>query len=90
MSMIIEEDDFKLTAIGDAVPLFDLELLRKVNKGKVNEREEFKNEAYGIPMEAAMRRILHYRISKHIDTSDLKTYIQLYKEELNKINSLLK
>lgn len=62
--MIIEEADYKLESINDVSPLFDLELLRVVNKGKNNERTELKNEAYGIPLDTAIKKIAHYRACK--------------------------
>lgn len=59
--MIIEEKDYRLESISDSSPLFDLELLRVVNKGKDNERHELKNAAYGIPLDSAIKKIAHYR-----------------------------
>lgn len=86
----IEDYDYKLTPINDASPLFDLELLRYVNKGKENQREEFKNEAYGIPLSAALKRIISYRILNGDETISLQEYLKLYKDETSKLENLLK
>lgn len=89
--MIIEEADFTLKPINDVSPLFDLELLRVVNKGKDSQREEFKLEAYGIPMEAALKKVAHYRACKKFgskDTITLKAYIEAFceaQQELTRI-----
>ena len=40
--MIIEESDFRLIPVKESGLLFDLELLKVINKGKENERTEFK------------------------------------------------
>lgn len=89
--MEIVEKDFKLTPISEDHPSFDLELLYVVNKGKSNERLEFKNAAYGISIETAIRKIAHYRIScKHKDEAiKLKTYFSEFKQELDNLKNLL-
>jgi succinylglutamate desuccinylase len=86
--MIIEESDFRLTSIDDNTPIYDLEFLKIINKGKSNERSEFKIEAYGVTLESAIRRIAHYRIAKKQQDNSLK--LLAYVKRLNsEIKSLL-
>lgn len=79
--MVIEGSDYRLTPIKDSYR-FDLEILSTINKGKSNERTEFKNLAYGVNLENAMRYIIAYRINNKYneDIIDLRTYIQEYKK----------
>lgn len=74
--MIIEEPYFKLIPLDGT--LFDLEILRIINKGKKTERKEFKPEAYGVTLEKAMRIIVHNKLEdKYTDSSiDLRTYLR--------------
>lgn len=60
--MTIEEADFRLTPCSEASSHFDLELLYVVNKGKDNERTEFRNAGYGLSLESAVRKITMSRI----------------------------
>lgn len=89
--MIIQENDFIAESIGDDNPLFDLSLLVKVNAGKENEREEFKNVAYGIPMESVLKKVCHYRACKGLGAKEnivLKEYIERLhnaQEEIKKL-----
>ena len=88
--MKIEEKDFKLIPIDDSSPFFDLEVLYTVNKGKTNERQEFRNAAYGIPLESALQRIAQYRISKKFDEESIgiATYLNTYKDIIKEIKEL--
>lgn len=88
--MVIEEKDFRLTPIKDSGSIFDLELLKTVNKGKDNERQEFKVIAYGVSFEGAMKFIANHRIAeKYPETIDLKTYLQEYRSIIDEIKKLL-
>ena len=89
--MEIIEDDFKLIPISENDPSFDLELLYVVNKGKSNERTEFKNVAYGISLETAIKKIVHYKVNcKHKEEAiKLKVYFDEYKKELDDLKRLL-
>lgn len=87
--MIIEESDFKLEQVSDTSDRFDLDLLRIVNKGKANERAEFKNEAYGISLVNAMKKIILYRMNLKSETLSLKEFLKEYKIESEKICKLL-
>ena len=69
--MIIEEPYFKLTPIDGT--LFDLELLRVINKGKKTERKEFKPEAYGVTYEKQQVRV-NSSVSVNFDDSQLRKY----------------
>lgn len=87
--MIIEEKDFRLTSISDNSPLFDLELLYTVKPKGKPEREEFKNVAYGIPLDSALQRIVSYRVNNRYDCPvDLVTYINAYIEETESLKHL--
>lgn len=88
--MTIEESDFKLIPCSEASPHFDLELLYTVNKGKSNERIEFRNAGYGLTLESAIRRIIMSRIaSKHGEgTISLKEFLGEFKEEIKKIKQI--
>ena len=89
--MIIEESDFRLIPIKEAGLLFDLELLKVINKGKENERTEFKNIAYGITLESALKYIANARISaKHEGSISLQQYLQEYKDVINSIKAICK
>lgn len=87
--MVIEEKDFRLTPVKDSGEMFDLELLRTVNKGKETERQEFKIAAYGVSLSAAIRYVTNARvIEKFPGTIDLKTYLEEYKNILDEIKKL--
>ena len=88
--MEIREDDFILTAVNDTSPFFDLEVLKIVNKGKPNEKKEFQNVAYGIPLESAIQRIAQYRIAKKLDGDSIgmAAYLNAYKDIVKEIKEL--
>lgn len=88
--MTINEDDFILTpSLNNASPIWDLEL-RVTIKGKEGDRFEFKNVAYGITLENAIKRIANYRVLHNNGDSQitLKSYIDQYKEAVNEIYEL--
>jgi hypothetical protein len=89
--MIIEESDFRLESIDESSPLFDLELLHIINKGKSNERSEFKVVAYGISLENALKRVVMFRLNnKNKDEAiSLAKYLKDVKEENNSIKQLI-
>ena len=88
--MTIEEADFKLTPCTEASSHFDLELLYVVNKGKDNERTEFRNAGYGLSLESAIRKITMSRIgNKYGEGSiSLKEFLKEFKEEIEKIKQM--
>lgn len=85
--MIIEGEDFKLTSISDTSLRFDLDLLYTVRPKDGEERNEFKNAAYGVSLEYAIKVIAHYRVAKnHKDKAiELATY---YKEFIDEFRAL--
>lgn len=87
--MTIEESDFRLTSVNDSSIFFDLELITIVNKGKANERKEFKNVAYGISLESAIKKIAANRVSQKLDVCNLRDYIKEYKNSIDSIKSLI-
>lgn len=87
--MVIEEKDFRLTPIKDSGDMFDLELLRTVNKGKETERQEFKVIAYGVRIDSALRYITNARVAeRNPGTIDLKTYLQEYRNIIDELKKL--
>lgn len=87
--MIIEESDFRLIPVKDSGDRFDLELLKVVNKGKETERQEFKNVAYGVTIESAIKYIANARVSiNNPESIDLKTYLKEYKKIIDDIKQL--
>lgn len=88
--MIIEENDFRLIPISDFCFLFDLELLYKVQPRGGEPRMEFKNVAYGISLENAIKRIAHYRVcTNHLENNtNLLTYFKEFKKELDSLKTL--
>ena len=87
--MIIQGEFYRLTPINEYSPKYDLELLYSI--GGKNPREEFKVVAYGISMESAFGRIIHYAINKKLgeEVITLKQFFNAYKEESNKIREEL-
>ena len=87
--MIIQGEFYRLTPINEHSPKYDLELLYSI--GGKNPREEFKVVAYGISMESAFGRIIHYAINKKLgeEVITLKQFFNAYKEESNKIREEL-
>lgn len=60
----LQGDDFILEQIEDSSIMFDLKLKRIVHGRNGIDREEFKHEAYGLPIDIALWRIIMYRLSK--------------------------
>lgn len=90
--MIIEEDDFRLTQINEHSPKWDLELIHIVRPKGKEPRKEFKNAGYGLPLEAALERIIQYRLHNKYneDAVRLKDYLKEYKDERRKLSELVK
>lgn len=88
--MLIAEEDFKLIPISDSDPKYDLELLYKIQPKGKEARLEFKNVAYGIGLEHAIKKIAHYRVCcKHNEEAiKLLTYFKEFKEELDSLKAL--
>jgi hypothetical protein len=86
--MIIEESDFRLTPVSETSSLFDLELLYTIRPKGKETRQEFKNVAYGISLESALKKIIQYRLSGKHDAVNLATYLKEFKEELDSLKKL--
>lgn len=86
--MIIEESDFRLTPVSETSSLFDLELLYTIRPKGKETRQEFKNVAYGISLESALRKVIQYRLSCKHDSVNLSTYLKEFREELDSLRKL--
>jgi hypothetical protein len=64
--MTIKTDDYILKQISEDSLFWDLTFPKVVNKGKDNERVEFKDPLYGITMDSAKKRIAIWRTNKKI------------------------
>lgn len=88
--MKIEEDDFIIESSNDTCSLFDLQLLKTVKPKGGEERKEFQNYGYGMPMENCLKMIIKYKIEqKHPDVIDLKTYLNEYKQLILELKKLV-
>ena len=89
--MIIEGEDFRLTPINEYTTMYDLELLFTVKPRGKEERQEFQNAGYGLPLDHAIHKIIQYRVNKkNSDIITLETFIKSWKEESNKIYEIFK
>nr|DAT77799.1 MAG TPA: hypothetical protein [Caudoviricetes sp.] len=88
--MVIEEKDFRLIPTSDSSTRFDLELLYTVRPKGKEARQEFKNVAYGICLDHAIRKIAHYRVSLNHENEavTLLTYFQEFTRELDSLKTL--
>ena len=86
--MRIEESDFYLE-YDDGCSRYDLYFLKVIN-AKIPEkrREEFKIEAYSIPLDSAINRIIRFRLAKRLDVVDLKTFMDEYRKECKAIKDI--
>ncbi len=77
--MTIEGSFYKIVPINDNSPFYDLYLLRTI-KSKTNPRDEFQLEGYGMPLDAAIGRIIRFALNgKHQDeVLSLNEYLQEY------------
>lgn len=81
--MEIVEKDFKLTSVGKDSLLWDLSLLQIVNKGKSNERKEFKITGYGLTLDRALTIAAHSRIFNKYEDQEIN--LKTYRDEFRKI-----
>lgn len=87
--MIIEENDFRLTPVDSSSQVFDLELLYKIQPKGKEARYEFKQEAFGISLESAIKRIAQFRVNNKYESISLTKYFNEFRNELNEIKKLL-
>lgn len=87
----IQGSDFVLRCLDEASNFYDLYLLKVVNKGKENQKYEFKLYGYGMTLGSALQRIIQYRVRKRKGSfkgngdDGLKQYLQLWLEEKTKL-----
>lgn len=92
--LVIQGSDFVLKAFNEASNLFDLYLLKVVNKNKSNEKSEFKLYGYGMSLNTAVQKIIQYRIRKKAAVlkgegdEGLIKYFKLWCAEKHKLLSL--
>lgn len=88
--MIIEEKDFRLIPVSDSSTKFDLELLYTVRPKGKEARQEFKNVAYGVGLDYAIKKIAHHRVSSNHENEaiTLLTYFQEFTRELDSLKAL--
>lgn len=84
--MIIQGNFYRIESINDNSPLFDLYLLRTI-KSKTNPRDEFQLEGYGMPLEAAIGRIIRYAMNSKFkdEIVTLKDYLNAFKQTKEEI-----
>ena len=73
---------------------WDLYLLKVVNKGKENQKFEFRSEGYGLKFETCLLKIISYRTklrgkSLKKGDEDLIKYMKIWMEEKTKLLSVL-
>ena len=82
--------DFELTPVSNESQHWDLRLMKTVKPRGGTPREELGDPIYGMPLDSAINRILHYRARKHFkddETVKLADYIkvlQIMYDELKK------
>lgn len=62
--LLIQGSDFVLRNLDEASNSYDLYLLKVVNKGKENQKYEFKIYGYGMSLGSALHHIIQYRVRK--------------------------
>lgn len=89
--MLIEESDFRLIPMSDDSNFWDLEFLHTVKSRTGGTRQEFKNAAYGLTLESAIKRIVHYRCINKCknDALNMNEYLKLYRQELQNLAKYL-
>lgn len=89
--MTIEESDFRLTPMSNDSNFWDLEFLHTVKSRSGEIRQEFKNAAYGLTLESAIKRIVHYRCinKRKNDALNMNEYLKLYRQELQNLTKYL-
>ena len=86
--MVIEEKDFKIEKIKDGF-FYNFSVLKVINKGKDNEREEFDIHSYGIPFDQCIKLAIDIPIRNLEGIFSVKEYIEKCKEIINNIGELI-
>ena len=88
----IEEHDFKMVSSrASDVRFFDFYYLHTVNKGKDNERQEFKLEGYGFRLETCIKRIASMRAGVNVGQrkfNSMKEFLMFYQKQLEETKKL--
>ena len=83
--MIIENKDYILEQISKDSHFFDLTFPKVINKGKDNERKEMKLEAYGMPFDSCIKKIVDFRFRNLEGEFTLEEAIEKYSEFVSDI-----
>lgn len=92
--LLIKGSDFVLKAISESSTMFDLYLLKTINEGKENERQEFRVEGYGMSIGHCLTRIIQQRVYKRLpkiitkDDQSLIMYFRLWEAEKQRLLKL--
>lgn len=87
--MIIEGDFYRIIPINDHAGFYDLELQYDI--GGKNPRKEFKNVAYGLTFENALKSIVRFAINQKYkeEVINLNIFIDEYKKQMDKILKII-
>lgn len=91
---LIQGSDFVLRFLDEGSDSCDLYFLKIVNKGKPNQKYEFKIYGYGMKIENAIKRIIQFRVRKRKGVfkgngdDGLVEYFKLWCEEKSKLLSV--
>lgn len=92
--LLIQGSDFVLRNLDEASNSYDLYLLKVVNKGKENQKYEFKIYGYGMSLGGALHHIIQYRVRKRKGVfkgngdEGLIQYYKIWMEEKVKLLSM--
>ena len=87
----IEEHDFKMESTNsNDIRFFDLYFMHIVNKGKENERQEFKLDGYGYQLKTCLRKIAVMRAgnSSQKEFKSFKEFVQVYLKQVAEVQKL--
>lgn len=91
----IQGPEYVIRSSGYNISRWDLYLLKVVNKGKENQKYEFKPAGYAMSLESCIKDIINYRTlirSKSLGKGgdeDLKKLMKIWVEEKTKLLSIL-
>lgn len=85
----IQGEDYIIKQSLEGSKHFDLWLPKVINKGKENERVEFKDPSYGMTLLSAIESIILHRLNTKKEVYTLKEFIKEYKEERIKLEKII-
>lgn len=91
----IQGPEYVIRSSGYDISRWDLYLLKVVNKGKENQKYEFKPAGYAMSLESCLKDIINYRTlirSKSLGKGgdeDIKKLMKIWMEEKTKLLSVL-